>query len=149
NEALEQINTFEKIGVDGIVLILNTYFKLTEKDILSFFKTVARSVSCPILLYNNPKYNGVDLTPQLVIQLSSESNNQYLKEVTSSSSTLLYITSKVGNDINIISASAHISYVVMNMEVVDWMTGPSCICPTQSVHLYDFIQSNNTSTSRE
>lgn|SRR5699024_6900971 len=149
NEALEQINTFEKIGVDGIVLILNTYFKLTEKDILSFFKTVARSVSCPIVLYNNPKYNGVDLTPELVIELSSESNIQYFKDATGNTGRLLSIINKAGNNINIFSASAHIPSVVMNMGGVGWMSGPSCIFPKLSVQLYDFIQSNNISKSRE
>src|SRR5699024_10613535 len=40
-DAISQIKEYEKLGVDGVVLILSTYFKLTREDIINFFTTVA------------------------------------------------------------------------------------------------------------
>src|SRR5699024_2912219 len=80
--AIEQIHYFEKLGVDGVVLILNTYFKLSELDILDFFRQVSQYVSSPIILYNNPKFSNVDLTPEIVINLSYEDNIKYFKDAT-------------------------------------------------------------------
>ncbi|WP_408011266.1 dihydrodipicolinate synthase family protein [Pseudalkalibacillus sp. A8] len=136
-EAIEQINHFEKLGVDGVVIILNTYFTLSKRDILDFFKTVARSVSCPIVLYNNPKFSSVDLTPEIVIELAQEPNISYFKDATGNTGRLLSIINQAGDQIKIFSASAHIPVFVMQLGGVGWMAGPACIFPEQSVHLYN------------
>src|SRR5699024_8197243 len=115
------VNDFEKMGADGVVLILNTYFKLSKKDILDFFKTVSRSVSCPIVLYNNPKFSSVDLTPEIIIELSSEPNIKYFKDATGNTGRLLSIVKRAGDNIKIFSASAHIPLFVMQLGGVGWM----------------------------
>jgi len=136
-EAIEQINHYEKLGIDGVVIILNTYFTLSKKEMLDFFKKVARSVSCPIVLYNNPKFSSVDLTPDIVIELAQEPNISYFKDATGNTGRLLSIMNQAGDQIKIFSASAHIPVFVMQLGGVGWMAGPACIFPEQSVHLYN------------
>src|SRR5699024_12200633 len=58
---------------------------------------------------------------------------------------LLSIINKVGDNMNIFSASAHIPYFVMEMGGVGWMAGPSCVFPKQSIQLYKYMQSKQTS----
>jgi len=136
-EAIEQINYYEKLGIDGVVIILETYFTLSKKEMLDFFKKVARSVSCPIVLYNNPKFSSVDLTPDIVIELAQEPNISYFKDATGNTGRLLSIMNQAGDQIKIFSASAHIPIFVMQLGGVGWMAGPACIFPEQSVHLYN------------
>jgi 4-hydroxy-tetrahydrodipicolinate synthase len=140
-DAIEQINHFENMGVDGVVLILNTYFKLSQLEVINFFKRVSNSVSCQIVLYNNPKFSGVDLTPEIVVKLSSEPNIKYFKDATGNTGRLLSIINRAGNNLKIFSASAHIPYFVMEMGGVGWMAGPACIFPEDSVHLYELLRS--------
>lgn len=136
-EAIEQINHYEKLGIDGVVIILETYFTLSKKEMLDFFKKVARSVSCPIVLYNNPKFSSVDLTPDIVIELAQEPNISYFKDATGNTGRLLSIMNQAGDQIKIFSASAHIPIFVMQLGGVGWMAGPACIFPEQSVRLYN------------
>ncbi|MED4352813.1 dihydrodipicolinate synthase family protein [Schinkia azotoformans] len=136
-EAIEQINNYEKLGADGVVIILETYFTLSKKEIQDFFKTVARSVSCQIVLYNNPKFSSVDLTPEIILKLAQEPNINYFKDATGNTGRLLSIINQAGNQIKIFSASAHIPLFVMQLGGVGWMAGPACIFPEQSVYLYN------------
>ncbi|WP_077601586.1 dihydrodipicolinate synthase family protein [Oceanobacillus sojae] len=139
NDAIHQIKHFEKMGVDGVVLILNTYFKLSKSEIHDFFRTIAKAASCPIVLYNNPNFSGVDLTSEIVINLASEPNIKYFKDATGNTGRLLTIMNKVGDNLKIFSASAHIPYSVLEMGGVGWMAGPACIFPKESIYLYDLI----------
>lgn len=137
--AINQINHFEKLGADGAVLILNTYFKLSREDILDFIKTVANAVTCPLVLYNNPKFSNVDLTPDIVVELSSLPNVNYFKDATGDTGRLLSIINNAGENIKIFSASAHIPLFVMQIGGVGWMAAPACVFPEQAVHLYESV----------
>src|SRR5699024_694598 len=59
--AIEQIRFYESLGVYGVVFIIDTYFKLSDKEIVSFIRTVAEAVSCEVVLYNNPTFSNVDI----------------------------------------------------------------------------------------
>lgn len=136
-DAINQINYFEKIGVDGVVLILNTYFPLSRKSIVDFYKTVAKAVSCPIVLYNNPKFSGLDLTPDIVVELAEETNIQYVKDATGITGRLLSIINQAGENIKVFSASAHIPLFILQLGGIGWISGPACLLPEQSVRLYN------------
>jgi len=142
SDAITQINEFVEIGVDGVVLILNTYFPLSKTAIIHFFSTVAKAVKCPIVLYNNPKFSGVDLTPEIIIKLSEEPNIQYVKDATGVTGRLVSIINQAGDKIKIFSASAHIPLFVFQLGGVGWMSGPACLLPKQSIDLYNFANSN-------
>src|SRR5699024_6837012 len=56
-DAIEQINFFEDLGVEGIVLIIDTYFPLSKSDIIRFFREVSNYISCSIFLFYNPRFS--------------------------------------------------------------------------------------------
>lgn len=141
HEAIEQINLFKEMGVDGVVLILNTYFPLKKENIINFFKIVNSNVSCPIVLYNNPQFSNVDLTPEIVIELSKLDNITYFKDATGNTGRLLSVINNSSKDsIRVFSASAHIPLFVIELGGVGWMAGPACLFPKQSVCLYQLIK---------
>src|SRR5699024_1558533 len=135
-EAIKQINHYEKLGVHGVVLNINTYFKLSSAEIIRFIQTVANAVSCEIILYNNPKFSNVDLTPDIIIELAKTNNINYFKDATGDTGRLLTIRNKT-TDIHIFSASAHVPLSVMQLGGVGWMAGPACVFPKESVILYE------------
>lgn len=139
-DAIEQINELEKLGINGVVIILQTYFPLTRSQIVTMLQTVARNVTCPIVLYNNPKFANVDLTPDIVIELAEESNIQYFKDATGQTGRILTITNNLDDKLKIFSASAHIPLHVMQLGGVGWMAGPACIFPEDSIKLFELAE---------
>lgn len=139
-EAVSQAEEFERIGVDGILSVLNVYFPLGEQEVLQYFCSVARGVSCPVVLYNNPKFSHFEMNVGLIESLSRVENIQYYKDATGNTGNLLSIMNRVGEKVKVFSASAHVPVFVMMLGGVGWMSGPACVIPTESVRLYELCR---------
>lgn len=65
----------EKAGVDGLLVVTPYYNKATQKGLYNHFKTVADSVSLPIILYNVPSRTGLNIAPDTLIKLCRDVKN--------------------------------------------------------------------------
>ena len=139
-DAVEQVETYSALGVDGILAILEAYFPLSEDGVVSYFTALARSTALPIVLYTNPQFQRSDLTVAAIERLARIENIGYLKDASSDTGRLLTIINAVGDRMRIFSASAHIPACVMLIGGVGWMAGPACVAPRQSVRLYELCR---------
>ncbi|MFI3238012.1 MAG: 4-hydroxy-tetrahydrodipicolinate synthase [Lachnospiraceae bacterium] len=65
----------EKIGVDGLLVVSPYYNKATQKGLYLHFKTIAESVTLPILLYNIAGRTGVNIAPETIVALCKDVEN--------------------------------------------------------------------------
>ena len=65
----------EKAGVDGLLLVSPYYNKATQKGLYQHYKTIADSVSLPVILYNVPSRTGTNIMPATVVKLCREVEN--------------------------------------------------------------------------
>jgi 4-hydroxy-tetrahydrodipicolinate synthase len=135
-DAVRQIHALLECGVDGIILILQAYFPLSPSAVTDFYASVAEAVSCPIVLYSNPRLLGVDLTPDQIVGLSAIPNVRYAKDASGETGRILSILNRVGDRMKVFSASAHVPLLVLQLGGVGWMAGPACLLPRESVALY-------------
>lgn len=140
HEAVRQARAFAGMGVDGIVAILSSYFPLTESAVVSYFKTIAESVTCPVTLYTNPRFTGVDLSINALQTLVEIPNIIYYKDATGNTGRLLSLRNALGGRLKLFSASAHVPLFVMMLGGVGWMAGPACLVPDKSVQLYELAR---------
>lgn len=128
----------ERIGVDGILAVLPTYFPINDqKQVIAHFRAVARAVSCPVTLYTNPKFARWDFTIDCLKELVEEKNIAYLKDASGNIGKIMSIVSALGNRIKIFSATAHVPVFVFMLGGVGWMAGPACLIPEQAIALYE------------
>jgi 4-hydroxy-tetrahydrodipicolinate synthase len=139
-EAIKQAVEFERLGCDGLVLSIETYFPLPEQQVVAYFTAVAESVSCPVILYTNPKFQGMILSISVIEQLANIDNILYLKDASGDTGRLLSIMDRLGDKLGVFSASAHVPACVMLMGGLGWMAGPACLIPRQSVELYELVK---------
>lgn len=139
-DALRQAAALAELGVDGLILMLQTQFPVSPAGIERYFRTVAEAVPCPIVLYTNPGLGGADLTPEIVAALADVPNIRYVKDASGRTGRILAIQNRVGDRIKVFSASAHIPTVVFQLGGVGWMAGPACVIPRASVALYDLAR---------
>lgn len=137
-DAICQAEEFMRLGVDGIVLILQTFFPLSKSAIESYFRQVAEAIpECPIVLYANPQFGTSDLPPDVIEPLSWIPNIKYYKEATGNTGRILTCMNRVGDRMKMFSASAHIPLLVFQLGGVGWMAGPACLIPHECVELYE------------
>ena len=139
-DAVFQARDFERLGCDGILAILETYFPVPDEGVFNYFKSIAEAVSLPIVLYTNPNFQRSDLSLPVIERLSRIPNVRYIKDASSNTGRLLSIINLVEGRMEVFSASAHIPACVMMIGGVGWMAGPACVAPRQSVELYELCR---------
>lgn len=79
-EAIEMSKIAERLGVDGILVVTPYYNKTTQRGLIAHYKSIAESVSLPIILYNVPSRTGVNIEPKTCFELSKVDNIVAIKE---------------------------------------------------------------------
>jgi 4-hydroxy-tetrahydrodipicolinate synthase len=71
-ETLGLVKHAAKVGARGALLVVPYYNKPTPRGLYEHFKTVAKSSSLPLVLYNIPGRTGINMPPETVIQLAKD-----------------------------------------------------------------------------
>jgi 4-hydroxy-tetrahydrodipicolinate synthase len=139
-DAIAQATSYQRLGVDGILAILETYFPLGDAQVESYFRAIADAVDIPVVIYTNPQFQRSDLTLDVIAKLAAHPRIGYVKDASTNTGRLLSIIERCGDGIKVFSASAHIPAAVMLIGGVGWMAGPACLIPRQSVALYELCR---------
>jgi 4-hydroxy-tetrahydrodipicolinate synthase len=139
-DAVAQAKSYQKLGADGILAILEAYFPLSDVQVEAYFRAVADAVDIPVVIYTNPQFQRSDLTLDCIARLSVHPRIGYIKDASTNTGRLLSIMNRCGENIKVFSASAHIPAAVMLIGGLGWMAGPACIIPRQSVELYNLCK---------
>jgi 4-hydroxy-tetrahydrodipicolinate synthase len=134
-DAIRQAERYQIYGANGILAVLESYFPISEKQVESYFRSIADAVDLPIVIYTNPQFQKTDLTVDVISRLAEHPRINYVKDASNNTGRLLSIMTRCPN-IGIFAASSHIPAAVMLMGGRGWMAGPACILPRTSVELY-------------
>ncbi len=140
NDAVEQAKSYQRLGADGILAILEAYFPVKDGQVEAYFRAIADAVDIPVVLYTNPQFQRSDLSLDVIERLSAHPRIHYIKDASTNTGRLLSIMNRCGNELGVFSASAHIPACVMLIGGVGWMAGPACVIPRQSVRLYELCR---------
>lgn len=72
----------EALGADGVMIIPPFYSTPTDDELVTHYRTIARSISVPIMVYNNPATSNVDMKPELLARIAEIEGCDYVKEST-------------------------------------------------------------------
>lgn len=72
----------EALGADGVMIIPPFYSTPTDDELVTHYQTIARSISIPIMVYNNPATSNVDMNPELLARIAQIDGCDYVKEST-------------------------------------------------------------------
>ena len=81
-EVIDNVQMAENLGADGTMIIPPFYSTPTRAEVVRHFERISQNSNRPIMLYNNPTTANIDLTPDLVAELSHLKNIDFIKEST-------------------------------------------------------------------
>jgi 4-hydroxy-tetrahydrodipicolinate synthase len=143
-DAVAQARRYQKLGADGILAILESYFPLADAQVESYFRAIADAVDVPVVLYTNPQFQRSDLSLDVIARLAEHPRIRTIKDASTNTGRLLSIMNRSAG-LKVFSASAHIPAAVMLIGGVGWMAGPACVIPRQSVRLYELCRAGQWS----
>lgn len=114
-EAISLAQFAEKAGADGILTVTPYYNRPTQEGLYQHYKTLAESITIPVMLYNVPGRTGVGLKIDTIVRLCDDLPNiSSIKEATGSMSRVVELNAARGDQIAIISGDDPINYPIMS-----------------------------------
>jgi 4-hydroxy-tetrahydrodipicolinate synthase len=127
----------ERIGVDGLMVFPALTYKSDAAETMSFYRGVARASGLPIMIYNNPRGYGVDMTPQLLEQLADEPTLACIKEETYDTTRVTDIYARLGDRYTVFCGVDDLILESVALGVTGWVSGMANALPKESVRLLD------------
>ncbi len=88
-DAVAQARLYAKLGADGILAILESYFPLAEAQVEAYFRAIADAVDVPVVLYTNPQFQRTDLSLDVIARLAEHPRIRYIKDASTNTGRLL------------------------------------------------------------
>ncbi|HIP42543.1 MAG TPA: 4-hydroxy-tetrahydrodipicolinate synthase [Aquifex aeolicus] len=114
HEAVHLTSYAKQVGAHGALVVVPYYNKPTQKGIYEHFKTVAKEVDIPIIIYNIPSRTCVEISVETMYKLVSECENIVAsKESTSNMDRISEIVKKLGNNFSVLSGDDSLTLSMM------------------------------------
>ena len=104
-QAVENSKLAESLGADGLLLVTPYYNKCTQQGLVEHYKTIAESVSLPIIVYSVSSRTGVNIEPKTCLELSKIDNIVAIKEASGNLSQVAQIANLCKDNLAIYSGN--------------------------------------------
>ncbi len=138
----------EKIGVDGLMVFPGLTYKSDAYETVEFYKTVARASGLQILLYNNPRGYGVDLTPDLLAQLMGEKTIVAIKEESYDTTRVTDLIARFGDRLAVVCGVDDLIVESAALGSTAWVSGMANALPKPSVELLNLAIAGDFAKAR-
>ena len=134
----------EKIGADGVLLVVPYYNKPAQHSLIDHFSTIADSISLPIILYNVPSRTGTNLEPETVSKLANTKDNIIgIKCASGNIDQITKIIKTTPDDFIVLSGDDSFTYHIMALGGKGVISVASNIIPVKMVEFTREMLENN------
>jgi 4-hydroxy-tetrahydrodipicolinate synthase len=133
----------KKAGVDGLMVLPAMIYKADPRETMAHFRAVARATDLPILVYNNPPAYGVDIKPEMFLELADEKTLAAIKESSDNVRRITDIKNLCGDRYILFSGVDDLVLESVMLGSVGWVSGLVNAFPRESVRLWELATAGN------
>jgi 4-hydroxy-2-oxoglutarate aldolase len=139
------------LGAHAALVVTPHYFggKMSDAALIKHFTTVADSSPIPILLYNVPQFTHVNLTVNVVAQLSGHPNIIGVKDSTGNVIQLGEFIHQVDPDFSILVGTASALYGALTLGCVGGVLALANITPETCVKIHGLVQEGDFKAAQQ
>src|SRR3569623_344505 len=142
--AITAANRMGKAGATGIMALPTMVYMTDPRESINHFRTLARAVDLPIMIYNNHVAYKVDLKPEDFADLASEKNNDAVKESSHDSRRITDMINLLGDRYAIVSGVDDLFLENALFGASGWVSGVANSFPREAVQLHKLAKANRT-----
>ena len=139
----------ERIGVDGLMVFPGLTYKSDDVETVAFYKSVARASSLSILLYNNPRGYGVDLTADVIAQILQEKTVVAIKEESYETHRVTNLISRFGDRLAVVCGVDNLMVESAALGSTCWVSGMANAVPKAAVDLLKLLVAGDFTRARK
>ncbi|MGC4022791.1 MAG: dihydrodipicolinate synthase family protein [Cyclobacteriaceae bacterium] len=139
-EAIKQASEAEKNGAKGLMILPPMRYKSDHRETVEYFKSVAKSTSLPMMIYNNPVDYKIEVTLDMFSELVEEKNIQAVKESTRDISNVTRMVNRFGDRFKILCGVDTLAMEELLMGAHGWVAGLVCAFPKETVTIFQLVK---------
>ncbi|WP_244897765.1 dihydrodipicolinate synthase family protein [Mycobacterium alsense] len=134
----------QKAGADAVMILPVSYWKLTEREVVQHYRSVGDAISIPIMAYNNPATSGVDMRPELLVEMFETIDNvTMVKESTGDLSRMQRIAELSGGRLPFYNGSNPLVLDALKAGASGWCTAAPNLRPRPCIDLYEAVRAGD------
>ena len=150
HEAVYLTSHAKQVGADGALVVVPYYNKPTQRGLYEHFKTVAKEVDIPIIIYNIPSRSCVEISVDTMYQLAKECENIVAsKESTPNMDRISEIVKKLGASFHVLSGDDSLTLPMMALGAKGVISVANNIMPREVKELVDSALEGNFEKARQ
>lgn len=126
----------ERAGAAAVQVLPSTYWKLTEAEILAYYREVCQAVSIPVMVYNNPFTTGIDLPVPFLASLAELPNVTMIKESSPDPSKIARLREACGDRAAVYIGLNCMARTGFADGAAGWCTASPNVSPQFALNLY-------------
>lgn len=134
----------ERAGADAVMVLPISYWKLSEREIAAHYAAIGAAIGIPIMVYNNPATSGIDMRPELLVQMFNDIDNvTMVKESTGDLSRMHRIAELSDGQLPFYNGNNPLALKAFNAGAKGWCTAAPNLRPQPCLDLYDAIRAGD------
>jgi 1-pyrroline-4-hydroxy-2-carboxylate deaminase len=139
-EALLQASLAMQWGADGLMLLPPMRYKSDHRETVQYFKTIARSTTLPIMIYNNPVDYKIEVTLDMFSELLQCENITAVKESTRDVTNVTRLINRFGQRLKILCGVDTLAMEELCLGAHGWVAGLVDAFPAETVAIYKLVK---------
>jgi 1-pyrroline-4-hydroxy-2-carboxylate deaminase len=138
----------QKIGVDGLMVLPALVYKSDPRETIAHFRTVARSASIDLMVYNNPVSYQVDVTPEMFAELADERRLVAIKESSENVRRITDLKNACGDRYVLFCGVDDLVLESVLLGVTGWISGLVNAFPAESARFWELATAGRWEEAR-
>lgn len=141
-ETVEMTNRAAKVGAHAALILTPYYYggAMNHKALANHFKIVADQADIPILIYNVPKFTGINTTVSLIEELSQHENIIGIKDSTGNVSQLAEVLEQTPDGFQTLVGTAGALMGALSLGCVGGILAMANIAPNECIEMQQLLK---------
>lgn len=144
-------NKAAALGADAALLLTPFYYReaMSEDVLIRHFLEIADHTDVPILLYNVPKYTGINVSAALVREISQHPNIIGMKDSSGNIGQLVQFQSAIDADFQILVGTAAVWYPALDLDVRAGIMALANLAPAECLKVQQLFESGDRDGAKD
>jgi 4-hydroxy-tetrahydrodipicolinate synthase len=133
-----------KAGADGLMVVPSPIYHTNPKETADSLKAVAAAGDLPVMVYSNRVAYRVDVTPDVMAELASDSHIVAIKESSDDIRRSIDMVNRFGDRFDLFTGVDNLAFEALSVGAVGWVAGLVTAFPRETVVVYRLMREGRT-----
>ena len=146
--AVRYMQDCEKLGASGFMIMPAMVYKADNREVMHWFRTMAKATTLPWMLYNNPVGYSIDVTPEMFAELADVENLVAIKESSANPRRITELRLLVGDRYQLFTGVDDLILECSILGIDGWVAGSGIAFPKENQKLWQLTREGRWDEAR-